>query len=65
MKFLRGLLIGVLVGGACGTALGYNYGRGAPLLSNPLLKLSPSEKISRDAKELYNETKEKLRKAAQ
>lgn len=64
MKLFRGLAL-LVVGAACGAALGYNYGRGAPLFSNPLVKLNPSEKISRDARELYNDTKERIRKAAQ
>jgi hypothetical protein len=32
---LASLILGLLIGAAAGGTLGYNHGRGAPLLSNP------------------------------
>ena len=42
---LASLVLGLLIGAAAGGALGYNHGRGAPLLSNPFTEYSLADRL--------------------
>jgi hypothetical protein len=44
---LLSLVIGIAVGASLGFAAGYNYGRGAPILSNPFVKQDPLSRLQR------------------
>ncbi len=57
-------LFGVIIGALAAFVLGYNFGRGVPLLTNPLAKRSefPAE-VKRKANELLESTKAAIHKA--
>lgn len=76
MKFLNGFLIGVVLAGAAGFALGYNHGRGAPLLMNPFEEYTLSDKLEKDvnafvreleknASEMGEDIKQRIHKATE
>jgi len=57
MKILNGLIIGLILGGALGAWFGFNYGRDAPLLSNPFVERTLADRLSDKANEIYNGTR--------
>lgn len=63
MKFFNGLLWGMVIGVCVGGWLGVNIGRDAPLLSNPFVERTVSDRIKDEAAEVYDETRETLRKS--
>lgn len=60
MKWLNGFIIGAVIVGAVGFGLGYNHGRGAPLLTNPFAKYSLEDRLRDAANELSEETRRQL-----
>lgn len=52
-KFLLGLVVGIVVA----FPLGINFGRGAPLLSNPFAKPEIQKKVKAQAETLVEDTK--------
>lgn len=66
-KALRTLLLGLVAGLIIGFPLGINFGRGVPLLSNPLeqkdLKSRVTESVKEKTGELMEGAKESIHKA--
>lgn len=48
MRFVSGLIVGILIGGSLGFAAGYNHGRGAPVFSNPFVKQDSLSRLQRN-----------------
>jgi hypothetical protein len=63
MKFINGLLFGLIVGTCLGGWLGINIGRDAPLLSNPFVERTVGDRLKDEASEVYDDTRETLRKS--
>lgn len=63
MGTLKTLLLGLLLGAAAGAALGYNHGRGAPLLTNPFAEYGAEDALLERASELGEEARRRLREA--
>lgn len=63
MKFFKGLLLGLLLGVGTGAWLGVNIGRDAPLLSNPFVERTVSDRIKDEASGVYDDTREALRQS--
>lgn len=63
MGTLKTFLLGLLLGVATGAALGYNHGRGAPLLSNPFADYGAEDALIERASELGEEARRRLREA--
>ena len=57
--FLYGLIIGAIIA----FPLGINYGKGAPLLSNPFAKRDIKAKVKTEAKEILEKTKQSIHEA--
>jgi len=57
--FLYGLIIGAILA----FPLGINYGKGAPLLSNPFAKRDIKSKVKSEAKEILEKTKQSIHEA--
>lgn len=60
MKTLNGIIIGFVLGAAAGGWLGINYGREVPLMSNPFVEPTLSERAKWSAQELLDEAKRAL-----
>jgi hypothetical protein len=58
-KFLVGLVVGIVVA----FPLGINFGRGAPLLSNPFVKPEIQKKVKAQAESLVEDTKSAIHDA--
>ncbi len=58
-KFLLGLVVGIVVA----FPLGINFGRGAPLLSNPFAKPEIQKKVKAQAENLVEDTKSAIHDA--
>ena len=54
MKALNSIVIGILIGAVLGAWFDFNYGRNAPLLSNPFVERTLVDRINDKANELYN-----------
>lgn len=63
MKFLKGVVLGLLIGVIIGAWVGFNKGRGAPYFFNPFTEYTLSDRIKDDAGALYDDTKESIRKS--
>ena len=61
---MKQFVIGVIVGGVIAFPLGINFGKDAPLLSNPLAtKPDISERVKERAGDLVHDTKEAIHDA--
>lgn len=60
---LRALLTGLVIGVVIAFPLGMNYGRGAPLLSNPFASQDVKSKVKSSAQKLLKDTKESIHDA--
>lgn len=60
---LKSFLVGLMVGGFIAFLLGMNYGRGAPLLSNPFAHRSFAETLKDKAEHLAEGAREKIHEA--
>jgi hypothetical protein len=60
---LKSFVVGLIIGGVVAFLLGMNYGRGAPLLSNPFAKRDISGTIKEKAGEIAEGAREKLHEA--
>ncbi|OGI62929.1 MAG: hypothetical protein A2W18_15805 [Candidatus Muproteobacteria bacterium RBG_16_60_9] len=60
---LKIFFVGLIIGGVIAFLLGMNYGRGAPLLSNPFAKRDISSTIKEKAGEIAEGAREKLHDA--
>jgi hypothetical protein len=65
MKTIKGFILGGVIVGVIGFALGYNYGRGAPLLTNPFDKYTLKERLNDTAAQIAEEAKQRLDEASQ
>ena len=65
MKKLRALIIGLIVGGALGFGAGYNYGRGAPIVSNPFKERTLATQAQEKANEIVDGVKKKIHDATE
>lgn len=63
MKFIKGIVLGFLIGAILGSWVGFNKGRGAPYFVNPFVEYTFSDRIKDDADVLYKDTKESIRKS--
>lgn len=63
MKSLKTLLLGVIIGAAIAFPLGVNFGKGAPLFSNPFEKRSIKEKVKEKVGEITESAREKIHDA--
>ena len=63
MKFVNGLLWGIVLGLCAGAWMGINIGRDAPLLSNPFVERTVGDRIKDEAADVYDDTREALRKS--
>lgn len=63
MRTLFLLVLGIAIGAGVGFALGYNYGRGAPLLTNPFAEYSFADKTERQVDELLRDAKRAIHDA--
>ncbi len=63
MKYIKGIILGFLIGCILGGWAGYNKGRGAPYFVNPFAEYTLSDRIKDDADSLYKDTKESIRKS--
>lgn len=57
---MKSFLIGLILGAAIAFGLGYNYGRGVPMISNPFLERSLSADVKESAESLVEGVKEKI-----
>lgn len=64
MKTIKGFIVGAIIGGAVCFALGYNYGRGAPLLTNPFQEYTLADEVKQGAEKAGEKLKEGVDKAA-
>lgn len=58
MKTIKGFIVGAIIGGAVCFALGYNYGRGAPLLTNPFAEYTIGDRLREGAERAGEKVKE-------
>jgi len=56
-------IYGALIGAIIAFPLGINYGKGAPLLSNPFAKRDIKTKVKSEAKEILEKTKKSIHEA--
>lgn len=70
MKTIKGFFFGAVIAGIVCFALGYNYGRGAPLLTNPFNDYTLRDQLRQKADEAgeqikrsADEAKDTLKKA--
>jgi len=70
MKTIKGFFVGAVIAGVVCFGLGYNYGRGAPMLSNPFQTYTLGDKLRQKAdqageqiKRSADEAKETLKKS--
>lgn len=64
MKSIKGFIVGAVIAGAVCFALGYNYGRGAPLLTNPFESYTLGDEVRRGAERAGETLKQGVDKAA-
>ena len=62
-KKIQIFIYGALIGAIIAFPLGINYGRGAPLLSNPFAKPDLKTKVKTEAKEILEKTKQSIHEA--
>lgn len=60
MKLVKGFIVGGVLVGALAFAAGYNHGRGAPLLANPLDDYTVEERLRDAAADLAEEAERQL-----
>ncbi len=60
MSGTKGFIFGAVIAGAVGFGLGYNEGRGAPLLTNPFDDYEFAERLRDSASEIEEEVRERL-----
>ncbi|MBA1147064.1 hypothetical protein H0Z60_08315 [Ectothiorhodospiraceae bacterium WFHF3C12] len=65
MKTIKGFIVGAVIVGAVGFALGYNHGRGAPLLTNPFTEYTLSDQVRESADHAGEKLKEGVDKATE
>jgi hypothetical protein len=61
---LRSLAIGIAIGAALAVAPAYNYGRGAPVLSNPFEERSVGTIVEETARNVADDVKKGIRELA-
>jgi len=61
MRFVRHILIGIVIGAVIGLWFGYNLGRERPILSNPFSDSRLQERAKDTAEESLKDTKRVLR----
>jgi hypothetical protein len=61
---LKAFFIGLVVGGLLIAAPAYNYGRGAPLISNPFDERSVGTIVSETARNVTDDVKKGIRELA-
>ena len=61
MRFVRHILIGIVIGAVIGLWFGYNLGRERPILSNPFGDPRLHERAKDTAEESLKDTKRVLR----
>jgi len=57
---IKSFIFGLLVGGLLGSWVAFNYGRNAPLFSNPFEQRKLKEAVKETAKEVVDETRGKI-----
>lgn len=62
-KAIRNIFIGLVIGGLAGFVLGYNQGRGAPLLTNPFEPHTVTERIRQKADEVADDARKRIHEA--
>lgn len=65
MKQLKAVLFGLVIGLSIGMALGVNIGREQPLLSNPFVKESLSDRLKRMGSETLERSGDALKKTGE
>lgn len=60
---IKSFILGVLVGGLLAGWMAFNYGRNAPLFSNPFEQGKLKEAVKETAKEVVEETRGKIHDA--
>lgn len=60
---LKGFLVGMIIGGLIAFFLGMNFGKGAPLLSNPFAERNLTTTIKDKAGRIAEGAREKLHEA--
>ncbi len=63
MNALKKILLGLVVGIVVAFPLGINFGRGAPLLSNPFIKPEIQKKVKAQAESIVEDTKSAIHDA--
>jgi hypothetical protein len=63
MRFIKGFIVGGLIIGGLAFAAGYNYGRGAPIVSNPFGEPTLGEQVQEMGEETRDATQRLLDKA--
>lgn len=62
-KKIQIFIYGMIIGAIIAFPLGINYGKGAPLLSNPFAKRDMKTKVKTEAKEILEKTKKSIHEA--
>jgi len=62
-KKIQIFIYGMIIGAIIAFPLGINYGKGAPLLSNPFAKHDMKTKVKSEAKEILEQTKKSIHEA--
>jgi len=63
MRYVNGLIIGLLLGGILGFAGGYNHGRNAPIFSNPFEKRDLGSRLERATENILDEARRQIHDA--
>lgn len=62
-KKIQIFIYGMIIGAIIAFPLGINYGKGAPLLSNPFAQRDMKSKVKTEAKEILEKTKKSIHEA--
>lgn len=63
LSTIKKLLLGIFIGALVGFPLGINYGREAPLLSNPLAKPTLGDRVKAAADNVVEDTRRAIHDA--